>query len=114
VGHYIVLGATEGKPVTSDLVDEAIELAKTDFETDVCDTTLRALSDVDIDFLNAMTADGEKSRTSDVANRLDVSVDYAQKYRRRLIDSGVIEAAGRGYVRFAVPYLADHLRRTQG
>ena len=114
VGHYIVLGATEGKPVTSDLVDEAIELAKTDFETDVCDTTLRALSDVDIDFLNAMTADGEKSRTSDVANRLDVSVDYAQKYRRRLIDSGVVEAAGRGYVRFAVPYLADHLRKING
>ena len=39
--------------------------------------------------------------------------DYAQKYRRRLIDAGVIESASRGYVRFAVPFLRDYLRNRE-
>ena len=50
------------------------------------------------------------SRISDVAKRMSVTPDYAQKYRRRLIDAGVIEQARRGYVRFAVPYMANYLR----
>lgn len=45
--------------------------------------------------------------------RHDVTVDYAQKYRKRLIDAGVIEAARRGFVAFAVPYLREHLRRAE-
>lgn len=47
---------------------------------------------------------------ADVAQRMGVKSDYAQKYRRRLIDAGVIEAPRRGEVSFAVPYLADYLR----
>lgn len=42
------------------------------------------------------------------------SSDYAQKYRRRLIDAGVIEAPRRGEVSFAVPYLGDYLRKGLG
>ena len=44
---------------------------------------------------------------------MGVTVDYAQKYRKRLIDGGVIESAGRGYVGFAVPYLRDYLCRVE-
>lgn len=80
----------------------------------MCETTLAALSDQDVAFLAAMADDegGEDavSRISDVAERMSVTPDYAQKYRRRLIDAGVIEQARRGYVRFAVPYMADYLR----
>lgn len=57
-----------------------------------------------------MARDDGPSRTADVAERMDATVDYAQKYRRRLIDAGVIEPASRGYVRFAVPFLRDYLR----
>lgn len=53
------------------------------------------------------------SRVSEVAERMGVTVDYAQKYRKRLIDGGVIESAGRGYVGFAVPYLRDYLCRVE-
>lgn len=113
VGHYIVLSATEGVPVSHEDITECLSRARDDFETDVCETTLHALSDVDVAFLEAMARDDESSKTSDVAKRLGVTVDYAQKYRKRLIDSGVIEPAGRGYVRFAVPYLAHHLCREE-
>ena len=45
-----------------------------------------------------------------VAERLGVTTDYAQKYRKRLIDAGVIESAGWGRIRICVPLLADYLR----
>lgn len=61
-----------------------------------------------------MTDDeGDASRISDIAERMSVTPDYAQKYRRRLIDAGVIEVARRGYVKFAVPYMADYLHDQQ-
>lgn len=58
-----------------------------------------------------MTQDDRSSGVGEVAERMGVTYDYAQKYRRRLIDAGVIEPAGRGRVAFCVPLLAEHLRR---
>lgn len=113
VGHYLTLRACEGRHLSENEVRESLELARDDFETDVCLTTLAALSEVDVRFLAAMAQDedGKPSRMSDVATHMGVTPDYAQKYRRRLLDAGVIEVAGRGLVRYAVPYLGDYLRR---
>ena len=58
-----------------------------------------------------MACDEEVSRMRDIAARMDVTPDYAQKYRKRLMDAGVVEASSRGSVAFAVPYLADYLRK---
>ena len=111
IGYNIANRCKAGQHVTQEQIDGAIEASKVDFENDVCETTLAALSDQDVAFLVAMTDDdGAASRISDVAERMSVTPDYAQKYRRRLIDAGVIEQARRGYVRFAVPYMADYLR----
>lgn len=73
-------------------------------------TTLRALSEKDVEFLTAMSRDDGPSRVTDVADRMGVSVDYAQKYRCRLIDAGVVESPSRGRLAFAVPYLRDWLQ----
>ena len=51
---------------------------------------------------------------AEIAREMGVSPDYAQKYRKRLIDSGVIEAAGRGRVTVIIPHLVDYLRRKAG
>lgn len=113
IGHNIVLHANDEGQLPEGTVDEAVAAAIEDFESDVCHTTLVALSQRDVDFLRAMTPDEDASRISEVAERLDVTYDYAQKYRRRLIDSGVIRAAGRGLMEFAVPFLRDYLRREE-
>ena len=108
IGYNIANRCQAGEHVTPEQVDGAIEASKADFENDVCETTLAALSDQDVAFLDAMTDDeAAVSRISDVAKRMSVTPDYAQKYRRRLIDAGVIEQARRGYVRLAVTYNAD-------
>ena len=58
-----------------------------------------------------MACDDGASAMAEIAARMGVTPDYAQKYRRRLIDAGVVEAAGRGRVTFAVPLLRERLRR---
>lgn len=110
IGHHIVLRADDEGCVSSKALADAIAASEADFESDVCRTTLAALSDRDVDFLVCMAQDDRESRISVIAERLGVSDDYAQKYRRRLIDAGVIEPVRRGYVRFAVPYLDTYLR----
>jgi hypothetical protein len=57
-----------------------------------------------------MSKDSGPSSTAAVAARMDKDAHYANAYRGRLIDAGVIEAAGRGYVDFAIPYLREYLR----
>jgi hypothetical protein len=91
----------------------AIRAAEDDFENDVCGTTLAALSGQDVAFVRAMAQDDRPSRMCDIAERMGQTQDYAQKYRRRLIDAGVISAAGHGYVTFAVPYMREYLRRME-
>ncbi len=113
VGHGIVLRAGEGS-LADEAFDAAIASANEEFENDVCETTLAALSEGDVKFLRAMASDESDSSTTDIAVRLDVSTDYAQKYRKRLIDAGVIEPAGWGRVRICVPLLKDYLRKTEG
>ena len=113
VGHNIVIRTDDSGHVSDDELERALDISRADFVRDVCRTTLAPLSDRDVDFLSAMARDDGASRTADVAERMGVTADYAQKYRRRLIDAGVIESARRGYVKFAVPFLREHLRERE-
>jgi len=111
VGHYLSVMADSDGMVGEDALGEALRMAQDDFERDVCQTTLAALSEKDVEFLTAMSADDGPSKMSELAGRMGVTPDYAQKYRKRLLDAGVIEVASRGHVDFAVPYLRSYLRR---
>ena len=73
-------------------------------------TALAGISDVDRAFLLAMTEDDGPSKIADLQSRLGVDGNYVGQYRLRLIDAELIEPAGRGLVRFALPYLRDYLR----
>ena len=108
IGHNIVENSTGG--VDEAVLNHAIDVAELDFKNDVCGTTVAALSEKDVEFLISMSTEESTSRVSDVAKRLQVSSDYAQKYRKRLINAGIIEPANRGSVKFSVPLLADYLR----
>lgn len=114
IGHNVVLRMGEGGNLTPDILQAAASDSREDYEMDVCETAMAALSGVDERFLRAMAEDSDgESSVKDVAERMGVSYDYAQKYRRRLIDAGVIESPARGKLVFAVPFLADYLRKTE-
>ncbi|MBQ9015438.1 MAG: ATP-binding protein [Firmicutes bacterium] len=90
-------------------VQEGIKLAKSDFKERVLKNTVRDLSDVDLEFLEAMLADDGPSRLSDIRDRMGKSEKYAARYRMRLIEFGIIESAGRGKIRFAIPGLREYI-----
>ena len=111
LGHNLVQYAGEERAVTREVLQDAFFASRLTFEDDICKTTLASLSERDADFLTAMAQDAGPSRISCIAQRMGVSDDYAQKYRKRLLDAGIITKGRRGFVEFAVPYLADYLKR---
>lgn len=111
VGHNTVQYAEPDGAVTAETLADALRTSQEDFENDVCRTTLAALSEKDVKFLEALAVEGSESSIAAIADRMGVTPDYAQKYRKRLIDAGIIQVAGRGRVAMAVPYLSDHLQR---
>ena len=115
IGHNLVLYAHEDGTVDEEALASALKTAQADFENDVCKTALGALSEKDVAFLEALARAGSPARTSRIAELMGEAPDYAQKYRRRLIDAGIIEAPERGRVAFAVPHLEGYLaRRLEG
>ena len=72
---------------------------------------MASLSDQDVAFLRAVAAEGGRARMSAVAKRMGVTPDYAQKYRKRLLDAGVIAAPERGRVAIAIPHLTGYLQQ---
>ncbi len=111
IGHYIVRYAEGQDSVDEAALGEAMTSAQTDFQNDVCGTTLATLSPTDITYLRAMSELGGTCRSSDVAKCMGVTLDYAQQYRKRLLDAGVIIAPSKGIVKIDVPYLRDYLMR---
>ena len=62
-------------------------------------------------YLRAMAIDDGPSHTGTLAERLGVRPDVAQQYRARLLAAGIIEAPGRGLVRYTIPGLGHYLLR---
>ena len=96
--------------ISSETVRRAVNTSKRDLIENIFDTALNSLSQRDKDFLTAMSKDPGNSKISDIQERMKVGKSYAQKYRIRLIETGVISPVGRGELAFAIPYLGEYLR----
>ena len=111
IGHYISLGAKPGCSVMEEELNEALDRAGEDFRNDICQTSLAPLSEKDTLFLEAMAQEeADEVDIKSIQDRLEVTPAYVQTYKRRLIQSGIIEPAGRGKVRCAIPYLMEYLK----
>lgn len=112
-GHYIVLNADDNGNLQESAYSHALNRAKADYINDICGTSLANLSEQDILYLRAMSSDKQESRLSDIISRLGCTSSFAQTYKRRLLQAGVIEQHKRGMVRFAAPYLKEYLTSTE-
>ncbi|GAB3622634.1 ATP-binding protein [Mariniluteicoccus endophyticus] len=72
------------------------------------------LSERDKDFLRAMSIDEGRSKMADIVQRMGESDQYVQVYKQRLIKSGYVQQAGRGYVEFSLPYLDQYIKTLTG
>ena len=110
VGYHVWRFSKDAGHVTEESLERGIEAARRRLGSTVLATSLADLSDVDKTFLLKMALDAAPTRLTDIADRMGRERRYVSVYRKRLIDAGVIRSAGRGYVEFAVPHLAEHLR----
>lgn len=110
LGYYIIKFTDDDGIADKECVEQAVQTAKTVFITDICKTTLAALSATDLKFLKAMAKDDGSSKMADIANRMQVKPDYAQRYKTRLREAGIIVQERRGEVKYAVPYLKDYFQ----
>ena len=88
--------------VTLQDVEVGAEAARSQMGQLVIAPMWRDLSDGSRRFLAAMALDDGVSRTADIAARLEVSSEYVGVYRRRLMKSGMVVAAGHGRLDFAI------------
>jgi len=109
IGYYLIQ-FTQNDGIISDKVLEKAEKAATkDLEDNVFKPILAPLSDNDRFFLKAMARCGEDITTAKLQSGLGNKRGALQTYRKRLLETGVIETPRRGELVFAVPYLADYL-----
>jgi hypothetical protein len=110
VGYYLTDLVVGQNKVTREYVDAAVSLAKRAMAETVFTPVLKPLSDNDRRFLKAMAEMGQKAGIGAIQKKMGVSRTYAQQYRRRLIEDGIIAPVRRGELEFIVPYLDEYLR----
>lgn len=109
VGYHVWRSGAGSKITVAD-AETGIAAARRRLGSLVHETALSDLSDIDRTFLVAMAPDGGPSRMGDIVKRMGVGPQYAQVYKGRLVEAGMIVPAGHGKVDYALPYLRDFLR----
>ena len=116
VGFYIWRAAyrnhnrTLPVTVTQRDAEEGVKAALTRLGDTIHGPELDGLSPIDKTYLLAMAQDDGPSSTSDIADRMGKTKEYANVYRTRLLDAQTIKTVGYGQVDFAIPYLREYLR----
>jgi hypothetical protein len=110
VGYQLWAADPSSRQIDGDQAEQAVRKAARRARRVLHEPLLADLSGRDREFLVAMAQDDGASRLADIASRMGVTTDYASQYRSRLIAAEVIEPYQHGWVRFAVPFLSEHLR----
>jgi hypothetical protein len=111
IGYHMWRQSPQNETVSVKDVEYGILAAEEDMDNMILETTVKELSERDLDFLIAMLEDSEYSKMADLRTRLNTSSAMAGQYRLRLIRQGVIEEFGHGKVRFTLPLLRTYLEK---
>ena len=94
-------------------VERGIDDAVVAFGDAVCAPLMDGLTPAQREFVKAVAVVAPApAAVSDIAKRCRRSPSWVSKYRASLIKERVIEPDGWGFVRLAVPHLADYLRKS--
>ncbi len=113
VGYYMWQSAESRRSATIEDMDveAGISDASGAFADAVCAPAYDGLTTAQKSFILAMTQDQPAdSRVSDVVGRVGKSASWGSKYRASLIEARIIESAGYGLVRYAIPHFGDFLQ----
>ena len=109
IGYWTWLNADKEDNISREHVSKGISRAKIKLEQSVLRPTINEVSPMGIRFLEAMCEDEDVSLTKDIASRLGKTASYISTYKKRLMELGIIEEAGRGKLRFSLPYMKEYV-----
>lgn len=102
---------TEGKAIERGDVDKVLPLVRERIGLQLHQPALRGLPEREREYLEVMVSLGTPTSTGRIAELMAIPANQQSTYRRRLIERGLLRAAGYGNVDFGLPYLEEHLRR---
>lgn len=111
VGYRSWNAARQNDVITAEDVRQGVLIAQEELEARVFDATYSELSKGDRTFLGAMSPDGTPTSRADIAARLGKGSSYVSTYKKRLLETGVIEEVEAGVFKFALPGFGDYLAR---
>ncbi|WP_261433935.1 AAA family ATPase [Xiamenia xianingshaonis] len=114
VGYYLWQSAhrRKAREISDADVEQGIKDATVAFGNAVCAPVFNGLAEPQQNFLEAFARlSADSADVGEIAKEAGKSMSWASKYRRTLIDAQVIEADGRGRVRFAIPRFGEYLQR---
>lgn len=112
IGYFLWREAEKGNgQLSPGAVDRAIAAGVRRNERVVIEAALAAASAKDREFLHARSIDDGPSITADIIHRTGSRPTLIAKYRKRLLDAGLIESTGHGKLNYAIPGLREFLRK---
>ena len=109
VGYHLWRQSPKRRSIDLTDAQNAVKISQGDMDRMILENTIHEISPKDLQFLLAMTLDGEYSTIRDIITRTGATPSLAAKYRSRLLEQGLIGEAGRGRVRFELPLLREYL-----
>lgn len=113
IGDNSWRAAGSSDEITVDHVREATEAAKATMFRQIHEPTMLNLPERERQYVAAMSASDGPTRTSVIAERMDLPTSHAGVFRDNLVNRGIISSPRRGEVEFNIPYTTEYLRTEQ-
>ncbi len=108
VGYRAWRMAGSADVVDAKSVDAAVGVARRELEQRVYEAVWFELSEADKSFLAAMAQDGGVTRQSELAARLEKPSGHVSRYKKRMLQQGIIRERSRGLLEFCLPGFKEY------
>ncbi len=108
VGYRAWRMAGDADVVDAASVDAAVNVARKELEQRVYEAVWFELSEADKSFLAAMAQDSGVTRQSELAARLKKPSGHVSRYKKRMLQQGIIQERSRGLLEFCLPGFKEY------
>lgn len=108
VGYRTWRMAGNSEVVDVSVVNDAAGIARKELDRRVYEAIWFELSEADKSFLLAMAKDSGATRQMDLPGRLDKPSGHVSKYKKRLLQQGVIQERSKGILNFCLPGFKEY------
>lgn len=114
VGFRAWNASKNSQTITLKNVKQGAEIAKEELRDKIFTSTMQELSNGDKEFLKAMNKDNEYTLRCEIEKATKRDSSWISRYKKRLLEAGVIEEPFQGKFKFSLPNFAEYLAQEDG